>query len=64
MKATVLRDEKGLLAGGVTEESAKAFAAYVAAAVPTGSNVRGSAAYRTHLVQVLCRRAMMELGGK
>jgi CO/xanthine dehydrogenase FAD-binding subunit len=31
--------------------------------VPTGSNVRGSAAYRTHLAQVLTRRALQELEG-
>ena len=62
-KARMVRDAEGLLAGGVTEESAKAFAAYVAAAVPTGSNVRGSAAYRTHLAQVLTRRAVLELEG-
>lgn len=63
-RAILLADEQGLLAGGITEESAAAFANWAAASVPTGSNVRGSAAYRTHLVQVLCRRAMMELGGK
>ena len=62
-KARTVRDEQGLLADGVNEDSAKAFAAYAAAAVPTGSNVRGSAAYRTHLAQVLTRRALQELEG-
>ena len=61
--ARVLRDERGLLSGGVNEESAKAFAAYAAEVLPTGSNVRGSAAYRTHLAQVLTRRALLELEG-
>ena len=61
--ARVLRDERGLLNGGVNEESAKAFAAYAAEVLPTGSNVRGSAAYRTHLAQVLTRRALLELEG-
>lgn len=42
---------------------AKAFAEYVAANVPTASNVRGSAAYRTHLIKVLVERSMAELGG-
>ena len=56
-KAMVIRDEKGLMPDG------KAFAAYVAEKTPTGSNIRGSAAYRTHLVRVLVERAAKELGG-
>ena len=63
-KAILLRDEEKLLAGGVTEESAAAFAAWAARIVPTESNSRGSAAYRTHLVQVLTRRALLSLGGE
>lgn len=62
-KAMVLRDETGLLAGGITEDSARAFGAWAAEQVPTGSNARGSAAYRTHLVNVLVRRGALELGG-
>ena len=56
-KAMVIRDEKGLMPDG------KAFAAYVAEETPTDSNIRGSAAYRTHLVRVLVERAAKELGG-
>ena len=56
-KAMVIRDEKGLMPDG------KAFAAYVAEKTPTDSNIRGSAAYRTHLVRVLVERATKELGG-
>src|SRR5699024_62901 len=56
-KAIVLRDEAGLLAGGITPERARAFAQWAAERTPTGSNSRGSAAYRTHLVKVLVRRA-------
>ena len=56
-KAMVIRDEKGLMPDG------KAFAAYVAEKAPTDSNIRGSAAYRTHLVRVLVERAAKELGG-
>ena len=56
-KAMVIRDEKGLMPDG------KAFAAYVAQNAPTDSNIRGSAAYRTHLVRVLVERAAKELGG-
>ena len=63
-KAVVVRDDTGLLAGGITEDSARAFADWVAGQVPTGSNARGSAAYRTHLVSVLVRRAALELEGR
>ena len=62
-KAIVLRDEAGLLAGGITPERARAFAEWAAERTPTGSNSRGSAAYRTHLVKVLVRRAAEEAGG-
>ena len=62
-KAMVIRDEQGLLDGGITEDSAKAFAQYVADAAPTDSNIRASAAYRTHLIRVLTERAALELGG-
>ena len=60
-KAMVLRDDTGLLAGGITEDSARAFADWAAGQIPTGSNARGSAEYRTHLVSVLVRRAALEL---
>lgn len=62
-RAKIWRDDQNLLADGIREASAKAFADYVAANAPTGSNCRGSAKYRTHLVSVLTRRAIMELGG-
>ena len=62
-RARVYRDENALLAQGITEESAKAFAAFLGKKVPTGGNIRGSAAYRTHLVKVLTARALKELGG-
>jgi len=61
--ARVLRDAGGILAQGVTETSARSFAEYAAQSIPTGSNVRGSAAYRTHLIRVLTKRALLELGG-
>ena len=47
----------------IRSEEKEGFAAYVAANAPTDSNVRGSAAYRTHLINVLVERAMAELGG-
>lgn len=62
-RARVYRDEKGLLTGAVTADSARAFAEFAAASAPTGSNVRASAAYRTHLTRVLTERALKELGG-
>ncbi len=62
-RAMILRDEKGLLEKGITTDSVKSFAAYAAECIPTGSNVRGSAAYRTHLIKVLTERSLKELGG-
>lgn len=62
-RAKVFRDETDLLKNGITEESAAAFAAFVAKKAPTGSNIRGSASYRTHLIKVLTERAVKELGG-
>ena len=61
--AMLIRDEEDLLSTGISEERAKDFAAFVAKKVPTQSNVRGSAAYRTHLIHVLTARALLELGG-
>jgi hypothetical protein len=59
--AVVVRDEEGLLASGNMAESADAFADYAAAHITTGANVRGSAEYRTHLVRVLTKRALLGL---
>lgn len=62
-RAMVVRDERGLLSGGLTQESGRSFADYVAETVPTESNTRGSAAYRTHLIRVLMERNLAELRG-
>lgn len=62
-RAMVLRDTRGLLACGIDQCSAQAFADFAADAIPTGGNVRASAAYRTHLVRVLTKRALLELEG-
>ena len=47
----------------IRSEQADGFASYVAGHTPTEGNIRGSAAYRTHLIQVLVERSMNELGG-
>ena len=61
-RAMLLRDEKGILAGGITEESAAAFADYAAGSVPVSGNMWGSAEYRRALVPVLARRTLLALG--
>ena len=62
-RAIIVRDENNLLADGVNSDTAAAFAKFVSENVPTESNVRGSAEYRTHLTKGLTKRAMTELGG-
>ncbi len=62
-KALVVTDEKNLLQNGLTDEAIAAFSKYAAEVVPTGKNLRGSAVYRTRLVQVECERALRTLGG-
>lgn len=62
-KAVLFLDAEGILANGITEDSADAWADYVAGHVETDSNLRASAAYRTHLAKVLTKRSFMELGG-
>ena len=62
-RAMLVRDERNLLGQGITEETAGCFGDFVAEKVPTGSNVRGSAAYRTHLIRVLTKRGIVTLGG-
>jgi len=57
-RAMIVRDQQGLV-----KESAAAFARYVAENVPTGTNVRAGAAYRSHLVRVLVQRSITQLGG-
>lgn len=63
-KAMVVVDEKSILQNGLSEESIRQFAEYVKEQVPTGSNMRGSAKYRTHLVGVLVMRVLENLKGE
>ena len=58
LRAMAAADPDGLLSAGLNAQTIDAFAAHAAAAVPTGSNSRGSAEYRTHLVNVLTKRAL------
>lgn len=62
-RAMVVRDTQGLLGEGITQSSAAAFGEFLEKTVPTGSNLRGSAAYRSHLIRVLSTRALLEMGG-
>ena len=62
-KAQLYRDTQKLVDDAVMTANAKAFADYVSENASTGSNLRGSAAYRTHLIKVLTERSLMELGG-
>ena len=47
----------------IRSQEADSFADFVAENAPTEGNLRGSAAYRTHLIKVLVARSMKELGG-
>ena len=47
----------------IRSEKSEGFGAYAAENAPTEGNIRGSAAYRTHLIKVLVDRAIAELGG-
>ena len=60
-KAALLSAPAELLQAPFTEEKARTLAAYAGKHIPTGSNLRGSAQYRAHLVEVLTRRAAEHL---
>lgn len=62
-RALVIEDEKKTLLGGISKESAEAFADYVEKTVVTGTNMRGSRQYRAHLAKVLTSRCLLELKG-
>ena len=57
------RPNKAMVIRGSRELSPTDFAQEAARQVPTGSNIRGSAAYRSHLIRVLTQRALEEIGG-
>ncbi|MDD6481046.1 MAG: FAD binding domain-containing protein [Lachnospiraceae bacterium] len=60
-RAVLLEDIQGILSGGINQQTASSFADFAAENIKVGSNVRGSAAYRTHLIRVLTNRALLEL---
>lgn len=58
-RASLVRDQGGLLAQGVDVQSAQKFGEYVSQALNFGSNMRGSAQYRRQICSVLVQRAAM-----
>ncbi len=62
-KAVLLTDKENIICGEIDEDNAKRFAAYAKENIRTGSNMRGSAEYRSHLVEVLAERILMDIGG-
>lgn len=60
-RAIIIEDKDHILSDGISEEKADAFGIYAASRVPTGSNMRGSARYRSHLVRVLVTRSVQRL---
>ena len=61
-RALVYRNDS--LPARLSEEQAAELGRKAAASIPTGTNLRGSAAYRSHLIQVLTRRGCIEMGGE
>lgn len=62
-RAIVVRDQDGILKESGNQAEIERFAAYVKEKTPTGTNMRASAEYRSHLVQVLAKRAVEQAGG-
>lgn len=62
-KARLYIDDNAILANGITSEAASAYAEHLSKIVPTTSNHRGSAAYRSKLVKALAERNLKKLGG-
>lgn len=61
-RAALVRDERAILAGGVTPESAARFGEHAAEVLSVRSNMWGSAEYRRALVPAVVRRAIVSAG--
>ena len=59
--AVPFQDEEKLLAEGITEKSAAAFADYVAGKAHFEDNIRAGAEYRRRICAVLIKRALLQL---
>jgi putative selenate reductase FAD-binding subunit len=60
-RAMLLLDEEGLLSEGLTEDSIENFAMWAEKHIPTGSNHRAGAKYRSRLIRVLSQRLLNKL---
>ncbi len=60
-RAMLLLDEEGLLSEELTEDSIENFAMWAEKHIPTGSNHRAGAKYRSRLIRVLCQRLLNKL---
>ncbi len=60
-RAIRVEDKEEILSNVVDEDTIKAFSQYAKKTVATQSNMRGSAEYRSHLVEVLTSRALQSL---
>lgn len=60
-RAAAIQDTEGILKGGITEDSARAFADFVTEHMEFTSNLRGSGEYRKKICPVLVRRALLSL---
>ena len=60
-RARVYLDEKGLLSGRITRDSALAMGEDLSRRVPMGDNLRAGAEYRTKICQALVRRGLLKL---
>ena len=58
-RAELFRDEEGLLAQGITPETAQAFGEDIARRAKFGNNLRAKAAYRQAICPVLVRRGLL-----
>ncbi len=61
-KAIIIRDEKGILNSGINDENSEKFSDYVAKSSRTSGNMRASAEYRKHIIRILTKRNIIELG--